>query len=161
MKLRLRSLALTAVMMASSLTVLADDVQDYVQITTETDSEVFVLLSDRPCITVEAQQVKVATDNEALLFEFEARPKFEIVKKEVSKLSDLKESQILVRYADDILSIEGLNTDDYVWVYDMSGTLVAEGHADTLGGWTTSVESWKAGVYVVKTEKLTTKIIKK
>lgn len=156
MRATIKQLLLVGTLFASG-NALAENAAQYVRITTETEEAVYVQIAQSPLVNLTAEGVKVTVGEDELLFPFASGAMFEIVSE--TAVRDASDVHAVVAMNGGILSIAGLNAAEVANVYSASGAVMASGKADSNGSWSVATAGWTPGVYVVKTNKLTTKLI--
>ncbi len=123
--------------------------------------------TDKPLITISGDVFKVTSQKAVVEYKALGIEKFtlELTNETSGQLIDaiapvLSEKPI-VRLSPDMLTVSGCRPQSVVDVYGMSAKRVAHVRADFNGQTQLSLSSWSRGVYIVKTETTTFKIIKK
>ena len=130
---------------------------EYVRISTLGDDEVFILLSEQPKVTTSIDGINIETEEENLFFSYDLGAKFEFVNP--ASVNTISNSSLKIDYKNQELKITGLNPDSSIIIYSLNGQIVVQGKTDNYGEWLNSTEGWIPGIYLVKTNKITFKLI--
>lgn len=160
MKKRLRFLISGMVALASWLPMAAEGL-NYLKITTEADDVVYVALSEKPHVSVGDSGISVSTADDVLTFLFSAKPKLQTSESSAVEEIAAAGEATAFRYAEGVVTVSGLEAGSLVLVSDLQGVVVLQGKSDSQGAWQANVKEMPAGIYILKTKKLTTKFIVK
>lgn len=122
-------------------------------------------LDEHPNVTYNDGMLKITTDVEEFSIEPDKVSKFTINdSKPNDDLTGIDENYILsqkLKKGKDYMSFVGCRAGMDVYVYSMSGMLIKTAKTDSDGTLYLSLEELGSGVYIVKSEKITCKILKK
>ena len=152
----LLKLGLFGVLVTFAGTAKASDLQ-YVRITDNSDNQIYLLLADQPKVTTDNEGITVTSGEDTFIFPYASNATFDF--KKTSALTKLDKGDLMISYLNHILTVEGLDPESAIDAYSVSGTHVISGRSDINGCWNVETTGWEKGVYIVKTGKLTYKII--
>ena len=164
LKNRLLSIAI-CVLMACSIG--ASGAVQYVLYMFAEDGNTAFLLSDCPVIIKEGDNIKVTTSQTEVVVLESMVSKFTLEKEEIgdedlpTRVEGLRgESGTINRHAG-VVEFQGFSPLSVVGVFSANGVAISTYKTDENGYLLISIESYPAGVYLIKTENITYKIIKK
>lgn len=127
---------------------------------TKGGDEVLFLFEQKPEMTFSGENVEIKSTKETVLYPMEdvAQIKFEQIS---TGIGNVNAGDVSFRFTDGQLEAEGLAPQSAVTVYSADGTARLSSKADASGKAMLQTDSLPKGIYIVKTDKVTYKIIKK
>ncbi len=128
---------------------------------TKSGEKVSYLLSDRPVVSYSGDDLLLTTTEVSVAYPLGDLHKFTFDESSTTGIGDaIEDVSSSMEYRDNTLFFTSLNSGSMVWIYSTSGHLMDSGKADANGALTFSVSTYEKGMYILKTETLTYKIIK-
>lgn len=137
----------------------AQEKEEVMVVQTKGGENVVFRFPEKPEMTFSGADVKIQSTKESVLYPMKdvAQVKFETISAGVENA--LADSGLSFRFDGD-LTVEGLNAGTAVAVYSLNGVQCLGGQADINGKAVLPTETLSPGVYIVKTNKVSFKIVK-
>lgn len=127
---------------------------------TKGGSSVVFFFDEKPEMTFAAENVNIESTKETVLYPMNEVDQVRFEKRSVGVENTIGDSEISFRFEGDLI-VEGMNPESTVAIYSLNGTLHLEGKADGNGKAVLPTETLVPGIYVVKADKISFKIVKK
>lgn len=126
---------------------------------TKGGDRVLFLFEQKPEMTFSGESVEIKSAEETVLYPMEdvAQIKFEQI---TSGIGSAETGDVSFRFSGGQLEADGLTPQSAVTVYSAGGTVMLRGKADAGGRAVLPTGSLQKGIYIVKTDKVTYKIVK-
>lgn len=128
-----------------------------VKVTDGTESVTFQF-ENRPTVNFTSEKIVVADAHNSVEFPVTSAVKFEFVDSD-SAVDNISEDNLKISFTSGGIEIQGLVAGSDVYVYDISGILLAHSYAGTDGDCFVSTERLPQGCLIVKTSSRTYKIL--
>ena len=149
----------------ASCTVMVPEPEFYFVVWLEDGGFVAYPFEEHPQVTYNDGLLKITTDMRELNIESKKVKEFTIndtIPDDILTIMDENSvSRNNVRHGNDFVSFVGCSADMDVCVYTISGALVKQAKTDSEGMLYLSLEDLDSGVYIIKSEEITCKILKK
>lgn len=138
----------------------AQETEEVMVVETKGGEDVVFRFPEKPEMTFSGENVKIQSTKETVLYPMNevAQVKFETRSAGVENA--MADNEVSFRFDGD-LTVEGINAGTAVTVYSLNGVQCLEGKADSNGKVVLPAGTLAPGVYIVKTNKLSFKIVKK
>jgi len=123
-------------------------------------TNVVFFFDEKPEMTFSGENVEIKSTKESVLYPMNEVEQVKFEMRTVGIENTLADSDISFRFEGQLI-VEGLNPTTPVAVYSLNGTQCLEGKADDNGKAVLPTETLSPGVYIVKANKISFKIIKK
>lgn len=151
-------LTLLGLVMVTSLW--ADEVENTLVVKTKNGAETAFILKDKPNVTFEGTDLKVVTEKETVTFALSDVLRFTYIKKDPSGIDEKAVDPTEVGYKDGVLVISQLKQGASVDIYSLDGKLLRQLTAHRSGTYRLNLSELPKGVYLVKADNVTYKIMK-
>lgn len=121
--------------------------------TRDAESPAYFELSGRPNLTFEGESVIIRTNDKSLEYPLSNYVKFTFT--EGTDIQSIKADGLKLRIENKTICLSGLDTSDYIALYDLAGKVVASGQTNQEGLWMSPVTT---GTYVIKIGSRTIKL---
>jgi len=129
-----------------------------VRITSVSGESVFIPIDESPKVSVADGNVTVGQKNNATLeFPLADCPRFELCTD--ADIEDIQMSHASIRYESDRIILSGFQAGIRVTVHTISGMLFTSGTTDSDGNLILDMQNGPAGIYIVSTPVINTKLI--
>ncbi len=147
----------------ASCTVIVPEPEFYFVLWLEGGGVVAYPLDEHPNVTYNDGQLKISTDVKEFYIEPDKVNKFTINESlpETNMISEMEEPKGKVNRNSDSVSFVGCRAGMDVYVYTISGMLIKTAKTDSDGMLYLSLEELGSGVYIIKSEEITCKILKR
>ena len=150
---------LLLMLLALPIGMLADS-QNTLVVTLKNSAETTFFLKDKPNVTFEGTDLKVVSDKETVTFALSDVLRFTYVKKDPSGIDETVTDPTEVSYEGGVLVISQLKQGATVDVYSPDGKQVRQLKANHSGTYRLSLSELPTGLYLVKADNITYKIMK-
>ena len=137
----------------------ADDPVTLVVLTRDNAQHMFVL-ADKPEVTFEGNDLLVTCVNSTTTFALADVIRFTYLNA-TDAVEELNENRTQVNFKDGMIVVNGLKADSSVAVYSVDGRLVRQLKALEGGSYSMDLNELPTGVYIVKADCVTYKIVKR
>lgn len=127
---------------------------------TTSGNNVVFFFDVKPEMTFSGENVEIKSTAESVLYPMKEVAQIKFENRPDGVENTLADKDISFRFERN-LTVEGLNPASSVTVYSLNGTLCLEGQADDNGQAVLSTETLTPGVYIVKANNISFKIVKK
>ena len=118
-------------------------------------------LTDRPVITIQDRQLHIQSEVGDVLIPVGNLIRYTFERYDLTGVMDLREEEPEMEYRNSELVVTGLKVGTNVDIYDLSGKLVRHLESRRNGSYRLSLSDLSKGVYVVKVNQTTLKILKR
>ncbi len=118
-------------------------------------------LTDRPVITIQDRQLHIQSEVGDVLIPVDNIIRYTFERYDLTGVMDLREEEPEMKYRNSELVVTGLKVGTNVDIYDLSGKLVRHLESRRNGSYRLSLSDLSKGVYVVKVNQTTLKILKR
>ena len=118
-------------------------------------------LTDRPVITIQDRQLHIQSEVGDVLIPVGNIIRYTFERYDLTGVMDLREEEPEMEYRNSELVVTGLKVGTNVDIYDLSGKLVRHLESRRNGSYRLSLSDLSKGVYVVKVNQTTLKILKR
>ena len=146
-------------LLALPIGMLADS-QNTLVVKLKNGAETAFFLKDKPNVTFEGTDLKVVSDKETVTFALSDILRFTYGKKDPSGIDEMVVDPTGVSYEDGVLVISQLKQGVSVDIYSLDGKLVRQLKAYRSGTYRLSLSELPTGLYLVKADNITYKIMK-
>ena len=150
---------LLLMLLALPIGMLADS-QNTLVVKLKNGAETTFFLKDKPNVTFEGTDLKVVSNKETVTFALSDVLRFTYVKKDASGIDETVVDPTEVSYQDGVLVISQLKQGASVDIYALDGKLVRQLKAYRSGTYRLSLSELPTGLYLVKADNITYKIMK-
>lgn len=150
---------LLLMLLALPIGMLADSLNTLV-VVLKNGSETAFFLKDKPNVTFEGTNLKVASDKETVTFALSDVLRFTYVKKDPTGIDETVVDPTKVSYEDGVLVISLLKQGAVVDIYSLDGKLLRQLKASHSGTYRLNLSELSKGLYLVKADNVTYKITK-
>ena len=138
----------------------ADEVDNTLVVKLKNGAETTFVLKDKPNVTFEGTDLKVVTEKETVAFALSDVLRFTYIKKNPSGIDEKVVDPTEVGYKDGVLVISQLKQGASVDIYSLDGKLLRQLTAHRSGTYRLNLSELPKGVYLVKADNVTYKIMK-
>ena len=138
----------------------ADKAENTLVVKTKNGAETAIILKDKPNVTFEGTDLKVVTEKETVTFALSDVLRFTYIKKDPSGIDEKAVDPTEVGYKDGVLVISQLKQGASVDIYSLDGKLLRQLTAHRSGTYRLNLSELPKGVYLVKADNVTYKIMK-
>lgn len=128
---------------------------------TKGGDKVLFYFAQKPEMAFSGADVEIKSTAETVLYPMSDVAQIKFDEEATSGITNLKSGNVSFRFTDGQLTVEGLAPASLVAVYSTGGVLCLQGKADGSGRVVLSTGALTRGAYIVKTDKVTYKIVKK
>ena len=146
-------------LLAWPIGVLADNLNTLV-VTMKNGAETAFFLKDKPNVTFEGSNLKVVSEKTTTTFALADVLRFTYVKRDPSGIDQQVINPTEISYEDGVLVISQIKAGASVGVYALDGKLVRQLKAQRSGTYRLSLSELPTGLYLVKADNVTYKIMK-
>ena len=146
-------------LLALPIGMLADS-QNTLVVKLKNGAETAFFLKDQPNVTFEGTNLKVVSQKETVTFALSDVLRFTYVKKDPSGIDEMAVDPTEVSYEGGVLVISQLKQGASVDIYSLDGKLVRQLKAYRSGTYRLSLSELPTGLYLVKADNITYKIMK-
>ena len=146
-------------LLAWPIGVLADNLNTLV-VTMKNGAETAFFLKDKPNVTFEGTNLKVVSEKTTTTFALADVLRFTYVKRDPSGINEQIVDPTEISYEDGVLVISQIKAGASVGVYALDGKLVRQLKAYRSGTYRLSLSELPTGLYLVKADNVTYKIMK-
>jgi hypothetical protein len=146
-------------LLALPIGMLADS-QNTLVVKLKNGAETTFFLKDKPNVTFEGTDLKVVSNKETVTFALSDVLRFTYVKKDASGIDETVVDPTEVSYDGSVLVISQLKQGASVDIYSLDGKLVRQLKAYRSGTYRLSLSELPTGLYLVKADNITYKIMK-
>ena len=146
-------------LLALPIGMLADS-QNTLVVKLKNGAETTFFLKDKPNVTFEGTDLKVVSNKETVTFALSDVLRFTYVKKDASGIDETVVDPTEVSYDGSVLVISQLKQGASVDIYSLDGKLVRQLKAHHSGTYRLSLSELPTGLYLVKADNITYKIMK-
>ena len=150
---------LLLMLLALPIGMLADS-QNTLVVKLKNGAETTFFLKDKPNVTFEGTDLKVVSNKETVTFALSDVLRFTYVKKDASGIDETVVDPTEVSYDGSVLVISQLKQGASVDIYSLDGKLVRQLKAHHSGTYRLSLSELPTGLYLVKADNITYKIMK-
>ena len=150
---------LLLMLLALPIGMLADSLNTLV-VVLKNGSETAFFLKDKPNVTFEGTNLKVASDKQTVTFALSDVLRFMYVKKDSTGIDETVVDPTKVSYEDGVLVISQLKQGAFVDIYSLDGKLLRQLKASHSGTYRLNLSELSKGLYLVKADNVTYKITK-
>ena len=150
---------LLLMLLALPIGMLADSLNTLV-VVLKNGSETAFFLKDKPNVTFEGTNLKVASDKQTVTFALSDVLRFMYVKKDPTGIDETVVDPTEVSYEDGVLVISQLKQGAFVDIYSLDGKLLRQLKASHSGTYRLNLSELSKGLYLVKADNVTYKITK-
>ena len=150
---------LLLMLLALPIGMLADS-QNTLVVKLKNGAETTFFLKDKPNVTFEGTDLKVVSNKETVTFALSDVLRFTYVKKDASGIDETVVDPTEVSYDGSVLVISQLKQGASVDIYSLDGKLVRQLKAYRSGTYRLSLSELPTGLYLVKADNITYKIMK-
>ena len=150
---------LLLMLLALPIGMLADS-QNTLMVKLKNGAETTFFLKDKPNVTFEGTDLKVVSNKETVTFALSDVLRFTYVKKDASGIDETVVDPTEVSYDGGVLVISQLKQGVSVDIYSLDGKLVRQLKAYRSGTYRLSLSELPTGLYLVKADNITYKIMK-
>lgn len=150
---------LLLMLLALPIGMLADS-QNTLVVKLKNGAETTFFLKDKPNVTFEGTDLKVVSNKETVTFALSDVLRFTYVKKDASGIDETVVDPTEVSYDGGVLVISQLKRGASVDIYSLDGKLVRQLKAYRSGTYRLSLSELPTGLYLVKADNITYKIMK-
>ena len=150
---------LLLMLLALPIGMLADS-QNTLVVKLKNGAETAFFLKDQPNVTFEGTNLKVVSQKETVTFALSDVLRFTYVKKDASGIDETVVDPTEVSYDGGVLVISKLKQGASVDIYSLDGKLVRQLKAYRSGTYRLSLSELPTGLYLVKADNITYKIMK-
>jgi hypothetical protein len=150
---------LLLMLLALPIGMLADNLNTLV-VKLKNGAETAFFLKDKPNVTFEGTNLKVASDKETVTFALSDVLRFTYVKKDLTGIDETVADPTKVSYEDGVLVISQLKQGAVVDIYSLDGKLLRQLKAFHSGTYRLNLSELAKGLYLVKADNVTYKITK-
>ena len=150
---------LLLMLLALPIGMLADS-QNTLVVKLKNGAETTFILKDKPNVTFEGTNLKVASDKETVTFALSDVLRFTYVKKDASGIDEAVADPTKVSFENDVLVISLLKQGASVNIYSLDGKLLRQLKATHSGTYRLNLSELSKGLYLVKADNVTYKIMK-
>ncbi len=118
-------------------------------------------LSEQPVVTFEGNQLVLVSADSRYEFLISDVDKFTFTNPASVELNEIDTATVVISLSGDEIKLSGLNPGSLVSLYAMDGRVVLTSQADSDGVCIESIASLSGGIYLIRTESKTFKILKK
>ncbi len=138
----------------------ANEVENTLVVKLKNGAETAFVLKDKPNVTFEGTDLKVITEKEIVTFALSDVLRFTYIKKDPSGIDEKVVDPTKVDYKDGVLVISQLKQGAFVGIYSLDGKLLRQLNAHHSGTYRLNLSELPKGVYLVKADNVTYKIMK-
>ncbi len=150
---------LLLMLLALPIAMLADS-QNTLVVKLKNGAETTFFLKDKPNVTFEGTDLKVVSNKETVTFALSDVLRFTYVKKDASGIDETVVDPTEVSFEGGVLVISQLKQGASVDIYSLDGKLVRQLKAYRSGTYRLSLSELPTGLYLVKADNITYKIMK-
>ena len=150
---------LLLMLLALPIGMLADSLNTLV-VVLKNGSETAFFLKDKPNVTFEGTNLKVASDKQTVTFALSDVLRFMYVKKDPTGIDETVVDPTEVCYDGGVLVISQLKQGAFVDIYSLDGKLLRQLKASHSGTYRLNLSELSKGLYLVKADNVTYKITK-
>ncbi len=139
----------------------ASDLLSTLIVQTKNGSETAFFLKDKPQVKFEGANLKVTSSAGDVTFALSDVLRFTYAKKDPTGINETIDEKAGIKVQDDVLVISQLKAGSIVDVYSLDGKLVRQLNAHRSGTYRLSLTELPQGLYLVKADNVTYKIMKR
>lgn len=136
----------------------------YINVWMNDGSAISFLLAEKPRITIDNNFVYCKTTEEELSFPIAQVHKYTLEANEYHSTgisNHIKVENAIIRYKDNTVFLDGLTPLSVIRIYNQGGMLVESCHIRNDGSSIISLENYKSGIYIIRINDISYKLIKK
>lgn len=152
---------LLAVLLLSSLTTMADEPKSQLVVWAKDGTKTYFDLAENPKTTFKDNDLVITSESMTISYPLDQvlRYTYELLTDGIENIS--REKTVLISQHGDTLTLENLKPGTTVSLYTVDGRLILTQKADASRSVTISLSSRSEGVYIVKANDLTCKMLKR
>ena len=140
---------------------LADDLLATLIVQTKDGAETAFFLKDQPQVKFEGNNLKVTYSSGEATFALADMLRFTFDKRSSSGINETVVDPTQVAFQDDVLVISQLKANSSVYIYAVDGKLIRQLDAHRAGTYRLNLSELPVGLYLVKADNVTYKIMKR
>ena len=160
-KLKTMKKLLTVLFLFIGLSVMADEIKNYLVVWAKDGSKTAYALIDKPKVTFTENELIIFSKGVDVNFPLDDMDRFTYEVSDITAIRDLKTDEVKFKMDGESLLFPALRANSSVSIYTLDGHQIFKKEIQIAGEYSFPLSNLNAGVYLVKLNGLTYKIVKK